>query len=431
MDTEGLESALETLIATTRHTLRVQLTSPWLPIQLVIVLIAVLIAMLVAAVIRRRFDLVSATMGWPAYLRGAVRRLFNETTTVVFILLVSVIRIGIRTWIEHPRTYILLVAVNLATAWLVISVLAGLIHNRLINRIIAVTAWTIAALSILNLLDDTVAALDARAITLGGLRITPLLVLKTSVLLVVAFWAATTISNFLDRRVKETSELTPSIQVLLAKLMRITIMALAVVIVMSSVGIDLSALAVLGGAVGVGIGFGLQKIVSNFVSGIILLADKSIKPGDVISVGDHVGLVGTMGARYTSVDTRDGREYLIPNEDLVTQRVVNWSYSSNLVRVDVKFSATYATDPRKTLATATRAAASVPRVLKNPAPVCHVIAFGGSAIEYELWFWIDDAAAGLTSVRSGVMLALWDTFEREGVGIPKPGATRVILDRAS
>src|SRR4029078_2209294 len=144
MDTEGLERALETLIATTRHTLRVQLSSPWLPIQLVIVLIAVLIAMLVAAGIRRRFDLVSATMGWPAYLRGAVRRLFNETTTVVFILLVSVIRIGIRTWIEHPRTYNLLVHVNLATPWLVISVLAGLIHNRLINRIIAVTAWTIA-----------------------------------------------------------------------------------------------------------------------------------------------------------------------------------------------------------------------------------------------------------------------------------------------
>src|SRR4029078_12977454 len=97
--------------------------------------------------------------------------------------------------------------------------------------------------------------------------------------------------------------------------------------------------------------------------------------------------------------------------DVVTRRVANWSDSGNWVRVDVKFSATYATDPRKTLATATRAAASVPRVLKNPAPVCHVLAFGGSAIEYELWFWIDDAAAGLTSVRSGVMLALWDTFE--------------------
>lgn len=427
MDFEDLEGALATLIDTARHTLRVQLTSAWLPIQLAIILVAVLIAMAAGSLIRRRFDLVSATMGWPAYLRGVTRKLLEELNTLVFILVVGMVRVGIRTWVEHPRTYILLIAINLATAWIVINIVAGLIHNKLINRIVAVTAWTIAALSILGLLDDTVAALDARAIVLGGLRVTPLLVLKTTVLLLVAFWAANTASNFLDRRVRGVADLTPSIQVLIVKLIRIGIMTLAVVIVLSAVGIDLSVLAVLGGAVGVGLGFGLQKIVSNFVSGVILLADKSIKPGDVISVGDQIGLVGTMGARYTSVDTRDGREYLIPNEDLVTQRVVNWSYSSDLVRVDVKFSATYSTDPRKTQAAATGAAAGVPRVLKSPTPVCHVTAFGSSAIEYELWFWIEDPAAGVTSVRSAVMLALWDTFEREGIGIPKPGATQIVL----
>ena len=130
------------------------------------------------------------------------------------------------------------------------------------------------------------------------------------------------------RRVQTSPDLTPSIQVLLGKLIRIALITFAVLIVLGSVGIDFSALAFFSGAVGVGVGFGLQKIVSNLVSGIILLADKSIKPGDVITVGDHFGWVDDMGARYTSVDTRDGREFLIPNEDFITQQVINWSYST-------------------------------------------------------------------------------------------------------
>ena len=241
---------------------------------------------------------------------------------------------------------------DLATAWVVIALVASLIRNPFINRLVSVTAWTIAALSILGLLDDTVAALDARAILIGGIRVTPLLVLKTAVLLAVALWAATATSNFLDRRVQHVSGLTPSIQVLLGKLIRIGVMTVAIVIVLSAAGIDLSVLAVFTGAIGVGVGLGLQKIVSNFVSGIILLADKSIKPGDVITVGDHFGWVANMGARYTSVDLKDGRELLVPNEDLVTQRVINWTYSSDLMRLEVKFSTTYDSDLHKTRAAA-------------------------------------------------------------------------------
>ena len=431
MDADSLQDALVTLITAIRVTLRTELTSIWLPLQFGAIIAAAIAAFAVAAIVRRRFDLVSATMGWPPYLRLAVRAMTENFSVLVFIFAIGIVRIGVETWATHPRTYLLIVAANLATAWVVIAILASLIRNHLVNRVVAITAWTIAALSIMGLLDGTLAALDSRALVFGGLRVSPLLVLKTTALLAIALWAATATSNFLDRRVQDVPELTPSLKVLIGKLIRIAIITLAVVVVLSSVGIDLSVLAVFGGAIGVGIGFGLQKIVSNFVSGVILLADKSIKPGDLISVGDQVGLVVTMGARYTSVDTRDGREYLIPNEDLVTQRVVNWSYSSNLVRVDVKFNATYATDPRKTQETAIAAALSVPRVLKRPAPACHVTAFGSVAIEYELWFWIEDPAAGVISARSAVMLALWDTFEREGVGIPKPGATRVILEQSA
>jgi small-conductance mechanosensitive channel len=420
---------MDTLVTTLRVTLRTELTSIWLPVQFGAIVLAALAAWACATAIRKRFDLVTATMGWPSYLRVFARAVIDNFGVLTFMVLVGIVRAAIRASASHPRTYILSVAGDLATAWVIISLVASLIRNPFVNRLVAVTAWTITALSILGLLDDTVAALDARAIYIGGIRVSALLILKTGVLLAVAVWAATATSNFLDRRVQHVSGLTPSIQVLLGKLIRIGVMTAAIIIVLSAAGIDLSVLAVFTGAIGVGVGLGMQKIVSNFVSGIILLADKSIKPGDVITVGDHFGWVGNMGARYTSVDLKDGRELLVPNEDLVTQRVVNWSYSSDLMRLEVKFSATYDSDLHIARAAAVKAAQSVEAVMKTPPPVCHMTGYGASAIDYVLWFWIKDAAAGPTGVRSAVMIALWDTFKNEGVKLPIPGPAHIVLDR--
>lgn len=429
MEANGLDETLNSLVTTLRMTLRTELTSVWLPIQFGLIAFAALAAWGTALAIRRRFDLVSATMGWPAYLRVLVRALIDNAGVLIFMFVLGVIRSAVRAWALHPRTYILGIAVNLATAWVVIALATSLIRNQFINRLVAVSAWTIAALSILGLLDDTVAALDSRAIAIGGLRVTPLLILKTVVLLAVALWAATATSNFLDRRVQHVAGLTPSIQVLLGKLIRIGVMTTAIVIVLSAAGIDLSVLAVFTGAIGVGVGLGLQKIVSNFVSGIILLADKSIKPGDVISLGDHFGWVSTMGARYTSVDLKDGRELLVPNEDLITQRVINWSYSSDLMRLEVKFAATYDSDIHKARDSAIKAAQSVENVLKNPPPVCHLSNYGSGSIEYLLWFWIKDAATGPTGVRSAVMMALRDQFGKDGIKLPIPGAAHIVIDQ--
>jgi small-conductance mechanosensitive channel len=429
MDADNLEEALAALIAGIRTTLRTELTSIWLPTQLGAILLAAVIAAAAHAVVRRKFDLVSATMGWPGYVRIAVRALMMNFGVLAFIAAAGIARSAILAIADHPRTYLLSVAINLATAWVVIALLAGVIRNPAINRLVAVIAWTIAALSIVGLLDPLLVALDSRAFVLGGLRITPLLVIKTTALLLAVLWVAAAISNFLERRVDALPGLTPSVQALIGKLIRITIMTVAVIVVMTMVGIDLSVFAWFTGAVGVGIGFGLQKIVSNLVSGIILLADKSIKPGDVISVGDQSGRVTNMGARYTSVDTGDGRAILVPNEDFVTQRVINWSYADDLVRLEIKFNATYASDPRKTQSIAVAAAQSVPRVLRAPAPACHLAAFGPGAIEYVLWVWVANPSADAGAVRGAVMLALWDAFEREGVGIPKPGPTRVILEQ--
>src|SRR5664279_3028471 len=422
MDFSDLHEALTTLLAAARLALRTELTSVWLPIQLSLIGLAVIIALATAAAIKKRTDPATLAMNWPPVLRMLVRALVRHMGPIVFILALLVMRATLRSEVVQPRTYLLGVGISLTTAWVVINVLTSIIHNRFVNRVVAFSAWTIAALSILRLLDPVTASLDspAASIMIGGLRLSPLLLLKTTALLLVTWWVANAMSNFLEKRVQTFSDLTPSIQVLIGKLIRIALLTIAIVVVLSSMGIDLSVLALFSGAVGVGLGFGLQKIVSNLVSGIILLADKSIKPGDVISVGDSFGWVDAMGARYTSVDTREGREFLIPNEDFVTQRVINWSYSNDEVRLEVPFGVSYASDPHKVCELATGAARSVARVLISPAPVCHLKAFGESSLDFTLRFWIRDPVDGVTNVRGQVLLALWDTLKREGIEIPYP-----------
>jgi small-conductance mechanosensitive channel len=195
---------------------------------------------------------------------------------------------------------------------------------------------------------------------------------------------------------------------------------IAVVAAMSGLGIDLTAFTVFSGAVGVGVGFGLQKVVSNFISGIIILLDRSIKPGDTISLGDTFGWIRELRARFVSVVTRDGREYLIPNEDFITREVINWSFSNDLVRLDVPFGVSYESDPHQVSALAIEAAASVPRVETAHKPVCWMTAFGDSSLDFVLRFWIRDPQNGLTNIRGQVLLALWDTFQANGVQIPFP-----------
>jgi small-conductance mechanosensitive channel len=397
-----------------------ELTSLRLLIQFGLILLAAVIGTLVATLVRRRLDLTAVTLGWPLFLAQVTRLLLANLGTIIFVVLVAAMHAGMLAYTWPSGSYLLGVAGSLATAWVAIALVAGLIRNQFVYRLVAISAWTIAALSILGLLTPTMAALDSVAMVIGGLRVTPLLVIKTSVLLMLTLWAANAASDFLDRRVRSSADLTPSIQVLIGKLIRLLLITFAILIVLSTVGIDLSALAFFSGAVGVGLGFGLQKIVSNLVSGIILLADKSIKPGDVISVGDSFGWVDAMGARYTSIVTREGREFLIPNEDFVTQRVINWSYSNDEVRLEVPFGVSYESNPHKVSALAVEAARSVKRVLISPAPVCHLKGFGESSLDFTLRFWIRDPVDGITNVRGQVLLALWDALKREKVDIPYP-----------
>ena len=210
---------------------------------------------------------------------------------------------------------------SLVNAWVVIRLVSGIIRHEVLARFIAWTAWTLAALTTLGLFDATVALLDGMAMTIGAVRVSVLTVVKGVMALGILLWVTVSISNVLERRIGRAESLTPSVQVLVAKLTKIVLITLAFLIAINSLGIDLTALTVFGGALGVGIGFGLQKIIANLMSGLTLLMDKSIKPNDVIAVGETYGWIVSLGARYTAVRTRDGVEHLIPNEDLIAQRV--------------------------------------------------------------------------------------------------------------
>jgi small-conductance mechanosensitive channel len=239
------------------------------------------------------------------------------------------------------------------------------------------------------------------------------------VLLIVALWLSNIASNFVESRITQSGDLTPSIQVLLVKMIRLALMIFAVAVVMGAVGINLSALAIFSGAAGVGIGFGLQKIVANFISGIILLADKSVKPGDLVTIGDSSGRISAMKTRYISVAAGDGREFLIPNEDLVTQKVTNWTYTDKNTLVKVIFGTNYDADPRLVCKLAVEVAATAPRAIKGKPPTCILTEFAEAGMKFSLTFWIADPD-GMDNVKSEVMLTLWDVFKRENIRVPYP-----------
>ena len=174
------------------------------------------------------------------------------------------------------------------------------------------------------------------------------------------------------------------------------------------------------GALGVGIGFGLQKIVSNFISGIILLMDRSIKPGDTIGVAGTYGWIQSLGARYVSVVTRDGIEHLIPNEELIVTRVENWSFSGKRVRLKIPVGVSYGTDVHQAIALCIEATEGLDRIVSDPKPVCLLKGFGDSSVDMEIRFWISDPQGGVSNIKSAVLLRVWDLFHENGIEIPFP-----------
>jgi small-conductance mechanosensitive channel len=290
---------------------------------------------------------------------------------------------------------------------------------------VALLIWLAIAAEYLGWLDPIIATLDSVGIAAGKSRITVWSVLKLLFTLTLFMLVATWISRWVERRVKRLTGVAMSTRIGIAKFANAFLIALSILVGLNAAGVDLTALTVLTGAIGLGLGFGLQSIAANFVSGFVLLMDRSIKPGDVISLSgqsgtstENFGWVQELRGRYVVVRDRDGVEMLVPNQQLISNAVINWSYTDPRIRLKLPIRISYRDDPELALKILLEACEGQARVLRDPVPVSRLMHFSDSGIELELRFWISDPQEGVNNVRSEVNRAIWRLFKEYKITIP-------------
>lgn len=312
------------------------------------------------------------------------------------------------------------IALGAATAMFVLAVLRGLHLPRWMAWLAAIVVFVALfskGIGGFNVITDT---LDRIGMDVGRRRIS-LLAIVTVLITATALYAAARLANrVIGHSVSQARSFDATQKLLVQKLASIAVIAVVFFFGIDLLGIDLTSFAVFSGALGLAVGFGLQKTVGNLIAGIILLMDRSIKPGDVIVVGDSFGWVNKIGVRAVSVITRDGKEHLIPNENLMTQEVENWSFSDRNVRVRIPVGVGYETDLKLAQKLMLQAAVDSPRVLTSPKPNVWLTSFGDYAVEHEILAWISDPESGVGNVKSDVLNRLWVLFHENDIQIPVP-----------
>jgi small-conductance mechanosensitive channel len=311
-------------------------------------------------------------------------------------------------------------AFGLSVAYLVYQLARAVGIGGVWASLLAAVLGIAAMASHLGGLPALMRMLDAITIGMGKYSFSVLDVVSALLVLALLFVLTRLALRMAGRFIRHVGGLDGSQQVLFQKLATIAIIGIAVFVGIDLLGIDLTALTVFSGAFGLAIGFGLQKTIGNLLAGIILLFDRSIKPGDVIVVNDTFGWVNKIGIRAVSVLTRDGKEFLIPNENLMTQQVENWSFSDRNVRVHIPVGVSYSCDIHLAQQLMLQAARETPRVLDNPPPNVWLTDFGDNAVEHDILVWISDAEQGVGNVKSAVLNRLWDLFKAHDIGIPFP-----------
>lgn len=320
---------------------------------------------------------------------------------------------------------ILTAVASLLNAWILIRLFSTLVPDPFWSKTFAAVAWIIAALNILQLLDPTVAFLDSIAIRMGAMRLSLYLILKGVLFAALLVWIASMVAGVLNSRIRRTSSFTPSVRTLIGQSIRLALLFGAVMIALSAVGVDLTALTVLFGGIGVGIGFGLQSVFSNLVAGIILLSERSIKVGDFIELSDTVrGNVREITIRSTLVTTNDNIDVLVPNSEFISKQMVNWTHRDAFRRIRIPFGVAYGTDKELVRKAGLEAAEEVPHTLKGVKgrePQVWLVGFGDSSLDFELVIWLDpESVRRPAAVNAAYCWAIESALAKYKIEIPFP-----------
>jgi small-conductance mechanosensitive channel len=310
---------------------------------------------------------------------------------------------------------------KLAVSWFAIRVVLLMSSRKTAGWFVVLVIAPITLLQLFGIWKPLTKMLKSWEFSVGTVDVSAYAIVKTIAAVCILFWLAGVISRIVEQRLRRIRSLRASNRALILKIFQIALYVFVFMMVLQVMGINLTALSVFGGALGVGLGFGLQKIASNFISGIILLFEKSIQVDDMIELENGtMGFVRHTGARYTLIETTEGKDILIPNEDFITQRMVNWTYSSKKARVEIKLSISYTSDLHTARRLMLEAAAANPRCIKDPKPLCVVDNFGDSGIGLILHFWIPDVTDGRMEPKSDVMISIWDQFQRHNITLATP-----------
>jgi len=369
----------------------------------------------------------------------AKSKILKDGLARILFPLCSIILIGVAQTITSLffTQGVLLLGQKLLIALLIIRVSVYLVRYltnqnsiiRSLENVISIIIWILFLLQISGILPQIIDALDNITFKIGAQKLSLLVMIQAVFAIFIAILVAMTISKFIENKLLKTSQLDPNARVMLGKVFRIFLYFVAVVVSLSSIGINLTFLSVLGGAFGVGLAFGLQKIASNYVCGFIILMDKSIHIGDILLVGEHYGVVTLIRSRYTVLRKLDGIEVIIPNETLISENIINHSFSDRKARISIEVQISYKSSVDKAFEIMLNAAKSEKRVLKDPEPATYLRGFGDSGIDLLLSFYIVDPEEGSWGLKSDINRKIWKKFQEQGIEIPYPYRTVEIVNK--
>jgi small-conductance mechanosensitive channel len=363
-----------------------------------------------------------APESWKIGIGGAKRLLFPLSSLIFISLGILALHHGgyHTSMLQLASSLLVAMAVIRLAVYTLRYVFAPSTWLHAMEHTIVSMVWVLVVLHLVGILPELLLALEGISFTVGSHTISLWLILQALVIVMVTIVVALSVSRFLENKLMRAEQIDMNLRVVMSKLVRIILTLIGVLTALSAIGFDITLLSVFGGALGVGLGFGLQKIASNYVSGFIILLERSVHIGDVITVDSHYGVVNQIRSRYLVLRKLDGIEVVIPNEMLISNAIINHSFTDRKARVALPVMVSYESNLERAMELLKEAACDHPRVMDDPAPEVQVLGFGDNGIDLQLVIWIPDPEEGSGSLKSALYLAIWRAFQQHAISVPYP-----------